>query len=207
MEGESPFRRHVAWGCACAAYLVVSPYFERLNNPNENVRVWATRAIVMHHVLNIDAVEREWGWVNDKAKNEHHVYSGKAPGASFAGVPVSWVHDEAAPAGRAGRRPASAQTTFWLRLFAVKLPLCVFLFFFARYVGARDRFGWARDAAVVALGLGTLLYPYGNMFVGHALAAAAAFSAFMLLDEARRRTRAPTALTPRAWRRPGCSPA
>ena len=43
-------------------------------------------------MLNIDEVEREWGWVNDKAKNEHHVYSGKAPGASFAGVPVLWVH-------------------------------------------------------------------------------------------------------------------
>ena len=83
MEGESPFRRHVAWGLCCAAYLVASPYFERLNNPNENVRVWATRAIVAHHVLNIDEVEREWGWVNDKAKNEHHVYSGKAPGASL----------------------------------------------------------------------------------------------------------------------------
>ena len=30
---------------------------------------------------------------------------------------------------------------------------------------------------IVALGLGTMLYPYGGMFVGHALAAAAAFSA------------------------------
>ena len=92
MEGESPFRRHVAWGLCCVAYLVVSPYFERLNNPNENVRVWATRAVVTHHVLHIDEVEREWGYVNDKAKNEHHVYSGKAPGASFVGVPVLWVH-------------------------------------------------------------------------------------------------------------------
>ena len=33
-------------GAVFVAYLVVSPYFERLNNPNENVRVWATRAIV-----------------------------------------------------------------------------------------------------------------------------------------------------------------
>ncbi len=57
MEGESPFRRHVAWGLCCAAFLIASPYFERLNNPNENVRVWATRAIVAHHVLNIDDVQ------------------------------------------------------------------------------------------------------------------------------------------------------
>ena len=59
MEGESPFRRHVAWGLCCVAYLFASPYFERLNNPNENVRVWATRAVVMHHALRIDEVERE----------------------------------------------------------------------------------------------------------------------------------------------------
>ena len=59
MEGESPFRRHVAWGLCCLALLIASPYFERLNNPNENVRVWTTRAVVTHHVLNIDAVSRE----------------------------------------------------------------------------------------------------------------------------------------------------
>jgi hypothetical protein len=184
MEGESPFRRHVAWALCCAAYLIASPYFERLNNPNENVRVWATRAIVTRHVLNIDETEREWGWVNDKAKNAHHVYSGKAPGASFAGVPVLWVHTKLRqlvgwPA------PGKRDTTFWLRLFVVKLPMCAFLFLFARYAGRVTRSAWARDAAVVALGMGTLLYPYGNLFVGHALAAATAFSAFILIDESR----------------------
>ena len=64
---------------------------------------------------------------------------------SFVGVPVLWVHTKLRqlvgwPA------PGKQETTFWLRLFAVKLPLCVFLFFFARYVRAGDRFGWARDA-------------------------------------------------------------
>jgi hypothetical protein len=183
MERESPFRRHVAWGLCCAAYLIASPYFERLNNPNENVRVWATRAIVANHVLNIDAVERDWGWVNDKAKNEHHVYSGKAPGATFVGVPVLWVQTKL-------RRlvgwppPGKHATTFWLRLFVVKVPLGLFLLLFARYAERLTESAWARDAAVIALGMGTLLYPYGNMFVGHALAAAAAFSAYILLDEA-----------------------
>jgi hypothetical protein len=183
MEGESPFRRHVAWGLCCVAYLIASPYFERLNNPNENVRVWATRAVVTRHVLNIDEIEREWGWVNDKAKSDRHVYSGKAPGASLAGVPVSWVQTKLRqlvgwpPAGK-------GSTTFWLRLFAIKLPLCAFLLLFARYAERVTGSAWARDAAVIALGMGTILYPYGNMFVGHALAAAAAFSAFILLDEA-----------------------
>ena len=183
MEGESPFRRHVAWGLCCAAYLVASPYFERLNNPNENVRVWATRAIVAHHVLNIDDVQREWGWVNDKAKNEHHVYSGKAPGATFAGVPVLWLQTKLRQLV-GWPPPGKHAATFWLRLFVVKLPLCAFLFLFAGYAGRVTGSAWARDAAVVALGMGTLMYAYGNMFVGHALAAATAFGAFILLDEA-----------------------
>jgi hypothetical protein len=181
MEGESPFRRHVAWGLCCVAYLVASPYFERLNNPNENVRVWATRAVVAHHVLRIDEVEREWGWVNDKAKNDQHVYSGKAPGTSLAGVPVLWLHTKLRQLV-GWPPPGKTATTFWLRLFVVKLPLCAFLLLFARYAERVTGSGWARDAAVIALGLGTLLYPYGSLFVGHALAAAAAFGAFILLD-------------------------
>jgi hypothetical protein len=184
MPGEPPIRRHAAWGLACLALLVVSPYFERLNNPNENVRVWATRAVIQHHVLNIDELTREWGYVNDKAKNEHHIYSGKAPGVSFVGVPVAWAH--AKLRGLVGwPLPGKRETTFWLRLFAVKLPLCLFLLFFARYVERTTGSAYARDLLVVALGLGTLLYPYGGLFVGHALAAATAFTAFMFLDDDR----------------------
>ena len=184
MPGESPVRRHAAWGLACLALVVVSPDFERLNNPNGDVRIWATRAIVQHHVLNIDELQREWGYVNDKAKNQHHIYSGKAPGVSFVGVPVSWAHTKLR--GLVGwPAPGKRETTFWLRLFAVKPPMCLFLFFFARYVERTTGSAYARDLLVAALGLGTPLYPYGGIFVGHALAAAAAFTAFMLLDDDR----------------------
>jgi len=175
------FRRHAAWLLVVVATLIVSPYYERLNNPNENVRVWATRAIVEHHVLDIDAVSREWGWVNDKAKTDRHLYSSKAPGVSFLGVPVLFVQTKLrALMGWAA--PNKHQATFWLRVFSVKLPMAVFLWAFARYVERKTGSALARDLLVIALGLGTLLYPYGGMFVGHALAAAAAFSAFMLLD-------------------------
>src|SRR6266536_557639 len=91
-SSERSWRRQIAWLLVTLAYLFAFPYYERLNNPNENARIWATRAIVEHGVLNIDEVEREWGWVNDKAKNDRHVYSGKAPGTSFLGLPVLAVH-------------------------------------------------------------------------------------------------------------------
>ena len=177
----SAARRHAAWILVCLAYLFPFPYYERLNNPNENVRVWATRAIVEQHgVLNIDQTQAEWGYVNDKAKSQEHVYSGKAPGATFLGVPVLFLHTKLRHLlGKPS--PDKRDTTFWLRLLAVKVPLCVFLFFFARHVERVTRSRAARDLLVVGLGLGTLVYPYGQMFVGHALAAAAAFGSYMLL--------------------------
>ena len=175
------FRRHAAWLLVVVAALIVSPYYERLNNPNENVRVWATRAIVEHHVLDIDAVSREWGYVNDKAKNDRHIYSSKAPGVSFLGVPVLFVQTKLrALCGWAA--PDKREAIFWLRLVAVKLPMAAFLWAFARYVERKTRSALARDLLVIALGLGTMLYPYGVLFVGHALAAAAAFASYMLLD-------------------------
>jgi hypothetical protein len=185
---EPRLRQHAAWFLTCLAYLVASPYFERVNNPNENARIWATRAIVVDHVLNIDGVQRDWGWVNDKAKTEHHTYSGKAPGTSFLGVPVLYLHAKLRRLAGWGL-PDKAHTTFWLRLFAVKLPMCVFLYAFARWARRVTRSSVGRDLMVVALGLGTLLYPYGGLFVGHALAAAAAFSAFMLLDDPKSESR------------------
>jgi hypothetical protein len=173
-------RRHAALVLVAAAYLCAWPYFERINNPNENVRIWATRAIVEHHVLNIDAVEREWGYVNDKAKNGAHVYSSKAPGVTFLGVPVL-AADTLLRRLCGAPPPGKRESTFWLRLCAVKLPMCAFLWAFASYVARTTRSALARDVLVIALGLGTLLFPYGGLFVGHALAAAAAFGAYMLL--------------------------
>jgi hypothetical protein len=182
LVGESPLRRHAAWLLVALAYLYVFPYYERINNPNENARVWMTRAIVEHHVLNIDKMQQEWGYVNDKATSGLHVYSGKAPGASFLGVPVLYVYTQLRHL-LDRPPPPKRETTLWLRVFSIELPLCIFLFFFARYVERVSGSPTARDLLVVGLGLGTLLYPYGVIFVGHAQAAALAFSGYMLLSD------------------------
>lgn len=180
-SGESPLRRHLAWLLVCLAYVYVFPYYERLNNPNENVRIWATRAIVEHGVLNIGPVEREWGWVNDKAiSSTKKIYSSKAPGVSFLGVPVLFAHTKLRHLV-GWPSPGKKATTFWLRLCAVVVPMCLFLWFFARHVERVTGSATARDLLVPALGVGTLLYPYGVLFVGHALAAALAFGGYMLL--------------------------
>jgi len=89
---ETVVRRHAVWACVVLAYVIVFPYFERLNNPNENVRIWMTRAIVAHGTFAIDAVEREWGEVSDRATDGRQHFSGKAPGTSLLGVPVAFGH-------------------------------------------------------------------------------------------------------------------
>src|SRR3954468_14285366 len=180
---EPLLSRHAAWLLVTLAYLYVFPYFERINNPNENVRIWAARAIVEHHVLNIDQLSREWGYVNDKATTGAHLYSSKAPGTTFLGVPVlfaeTYLHRLTGLAP-----PTKRQVTLWLRVFWVELPMSLFFFFFARFVERVTRSPVARDLLVVGLGLGTLLYAYGVMFVGHAQAAALAFGGYMLLSGA-----------------------
>ena len=174
------WRRHAVCVLASIAYLSTFPYYERLNNPNENARVWMTRAIVEHHVLNLDQVQKEWGWVNDKATASEHVYSSKAPGASFVGVPVLYVQTKLRHLF-GWPSPSKKQTVFWLRLFGVQLPMSVFLFFFAAHVEKVTRSVAARDLLTAGLALGTIVFPYAVIFVGHSLAAACAFGAYMLL--------------------------
>jgi hypothetical protein len=181
MTSATPWARHLTWLLVSLSYLSAFPYFEQVNNPNENSRIWMTRAIVDHHELSIDRVVREWGYVNDKSVMAGRLYSGKAPGAAFLGVPIYFVAKQIARAAGVPQLSKRA-LTFVLRLFGVGVPLVVFLFFFARWTERVTEAPEARDLLVAGLGLGTMMYPYGVIFVGHALSAALAFSSFMLLE-------------------------
>ncbi|MCA9536784.1 MAG: hypothetical protein KC593_24045 [Myxococcales bacterium] len=107
-------------------YLYVFPYFPALNNPNENVRVYMTAALVEDGTYDIGGPRARWGWVNDAAcvdrlvdgtlapcdgrapeGAERAYYSVKAPGASFLGVPGyavyrAWLAAFPSPSGSAG---------------------------------------------------------------------------------------------------------
>jgi hypothetical protein len=183
MTSAAPWARHVhvVWLLVSLCLLSVFPYYEQINNPNENARIWMTRAIVDHHELQIGRVSAEWGYVNDKAVVDGRLYSGKAPGASFLGVPIYFVAKQVARATGTPQLSKRALTLL-LRLFGVGVPMCAFLYFFGRWAQRVTGSRAARDLLVAGLGLGTMLYPYGVIFVGHALAAGLAFSAFMLLQ-------------------------
>src|SRR4051812_24204488 len=117
LPAEGQLRRHAVWACVALAYVFVFPYFERLNNPNENVRVWTTRAIVAHGTVGIDQVEKEWGEVSDRAAFGGRRFSSKAPGTSLLGVPVLFVETKLFHLFGAGD-PSKRATTWALRVFA-----------------------------------------------------------------------------------------
>jgi hypothetical protein len=176
-------QRHLVWLLVVVAQLYCFPYFQRLNNPNENVRVWMTRALVDYHELDLTRVTHDWGFVDDKAWSaDGRLVSSKAPGTSLLGVPVYAVESGARrilglPA------PPLVRATWALRVFSVTLPLAGFLFFFKSWVEAVTGSAVARDLLVLGLGLGTPFYPYSIMFVGHAQGAALAFLAFALIGD------------------------
>lgn len=182
---ESAARRYLVWILVSLSYVAVTPYFPRINNPNENVRIWMTRAIALDHTMSIDKATADWGYVDDKAVSGGHLYSSKAPGTSFLGVPVLWLQ---AKLWRAWGWPSPSKraVTLALRDLTIVPSALLFLLVFGRWVERRTRSTAARDLLTVAVGLGTLLYPYGVIFVGHAQAAMLGFGAFMALGWAKR---------------------
>lgn len=169
--------------CACA-YLYAFPYQPEINNPNENVRFYMTAALVEEHSYVIDTMRARWGWVNDAAVKDGHAYSVKGAGASELGVPGYWLY---AQIQRARGLPIEREVALWAcRITGSVLPALLFLFFLHRWLLRRvPGEPVLADATVLAIGLGSLLYGYGMMFVSHTQSAAAAFGAFALLSDAR----------------------
>ncbi len=65
---------------------IASPLHLPLNNPSEGVRVFTTRALVEHGTLAIDRVTAEWGYIDDKATKDGHLYQSKAPLPALLGA-------------------------------------------------------------------------------------------------------------------------
>jgi hypothetical protein len=184
-------------------FFCVYPYIASINNPNENVRVYMTMAIVDFGTFRIDEVTQRHGWVNDMAKapdpktGESHLYSIKAPAMGYLGVPiyaamkgVAKVLGHAVPTAQSPPEARAAWfrgSVFVLRLFGVQLPCFLFLIFFERFLRKTTGDLVLRLTAVAAVGVGTNYLGYAMMFVSHALFGIVAFLAFALVTGERRR--------------------
>ena len=185
--------------------LYVFPYFPILNNPNENVRLYMTAALVDEGTYEISAIRQRWGWTNDAACVEdgpggellpcegpmgrvarrgegRRYYSVKAPGASWLGVPGYAFYR----LWKGSEEPELVEALWWTRVSATVLPMLVFFYFFHGFLGRLTRSPIIRDSVYLATALGSVLLGYALLFVSHSQSAATAFGAFMLLHHARR---------------------
>jgi hypothetical protein len=168
-------------------YLYPFPFFQRLHNPNENVRIWQTRAIAQYGEIDLRRVVDDWGPVDDAAFAGDRLVSSKAPGVSLLGVPIYAA--QLRLHRLAGLPPPSqAGATHVLRIVGVALPMAAFLLFFARWIERETGATRVRDLLLVGLGLGSPMYAYGMLFAGHLHGAALGFIAFALLSSAPART-------------------
>jgi hypothetical protein len=165
-------------------------YFFQGGGWNAAVRFDLTRAIVEQGTIRIDGYETNTG---DLAYRDGHYYCDKAPGLSFAAVPVyAAVH----PLRGEGRlRARFVSRAAWLAtVVAVALPSAAavaMLFALGGTLGLSP--AW-RAALALAYAFATLAFPYSTLFYGHQLAAALLFLAFGLLMRARADGAAPGAL-------------
>ncbi len=188
-------------------YLWVFPFHNAVNNPNENVRVYMTVAIVDDHTFAINRIENAWGYVNDKAVRLGRLYSSKAPGTSYLGVPVYWLYtrithtdSRAAPPPRPGappHRPVDrTRVIYFLRLFGNVLPGLLFGWFWHRFLAARTTSATLREAIFFGTMAGSSLFAYSLVYASHAQNAFCFGAALMALASLRRTDAAGSS----AWR-------
>ena len=177
------------------AYGWLFVFFERVNNPNELVRVYAARALSEQHTWAIGrrelapgyfvdvGLEAEWGYVNDKALScdrpderpprcTGRLFAAKAPGASLIGAPVLAVLRLFGPVTKTA-------AVFALRWICVIVPSIAFWILLRRWMLDSGVPEPAALVSTLAGSLGSLSLTYGQMFAGHQMAALALGAAFL----------------------------
>jgi hypothetical protein len=174
------------------AYGWLFVFFEKVNNPNELVRIYAARALVEEQSWSIGRRTRSgdtgpvlatWGYVNDKAlvcddprlsppACEGRLFAAKAPGASVLAAPVLAAMRIFGPLRKT---PA----VFALRWIWIILPTVFFWILLRRYLLDIEIPQEIATACTLAGALGSMSFTYGQMFAGHQLAALALGAAFL----------------------------
>ncbi|HYS10134.1 MAG TPA: hypothetical protein VEP66_15440 [Myxococcales bacterium] len=178
------------------AYGWLFVYFERLNNPNELVRVYAARSLAEHgswligrrelrggRFVDEGPIDSEWGYVNDKALTcddprarppacAGRLFAAKAPAASLLGAPVLAVLRLFGPV----QKTAAVLVLRWV---LVILPSVAFWILLRRWMIDQNVPGPAALTCMLSGALGSLSLTYGQMFAGHQMAALALGAAFL----------------------------
>lgn len=176
--GRAP---RAAWSLVAFAlvYLYVFPYFGALRHANELPRVLTTEQLVDQWTFRLDERLADLGSLADISTTpDGHRYQNKAPGMSVLGVPVyAALRLAYAPFGI---RPPRVVTTWALRVCFGVVPMLVLLALFPRVSSRFASDDAARQAGLLALAVGSMLWPLSLLFMSHVLAAVLVAAAFVL---------------------------
>jgi hypothetical protein len=184
-------------------FLSYAYFFPRWADWNQNTRLNLTLAIVDTGSLTIDPYHENTG---DKLFYEGRYYSDKAPGLSFAAVPVyailrpilysqpvltvlerlstsSALESTLNPDGTGAsvEKVVFAVVQYAATLLLVALPSALLGLLLFRFLGRFLPNVWLRLGLGLAYGLGTVALPYSTVFYSHQLGAVLTFAAFFLV--------------------------
>lgn len=193
--------RTLALVFAALGLLAIYPYIPAARSPNELCRLAQTVALWDHHTPEITQVLARVGRVGDLSRVDAyalgrpipHYYPSKAPLLSYLAVPVYAVMEALHGGGgvRADPRdqtwvwadsgaPAEESLVFFARLFITVLPAVLVLWPLRRFLEAH--FDPELSALLlVGYALGTICFPYAELFMSHGLTAIALFLVYDVL--------------------------
>jgi PA14 domain len=168
-------------------------YFYQSAQHNETARLDLTRALVEDHAVSVDKYRFNSGdLVRHTRDGQMRTYSSKAPGVSLLGVvPLWWTHHALSllPLPDFIHWHAVAYVTVVCTVGLLSVLAAVAAFAVVHH--ATGSLGWS-VLAIVALWIGSLMFPYSTLYYGHQPAGALLSLAFFLAFELRRRS--PTSL-------------
>ncbi len=137
---------------------------------NESIRLYFVSSVVDHGTPAVDEVLERYGGRNvDRAEFEGHSYLDKAPGLSFAVMPLYWVLTRLGMSTEFVDLPALYHL---LLIFGVAIPAVLGVYWVHGIVLEQtegdDRAAWT---AALVLGLATPYALYATLFFGHTPAA------------------------------------
>ncbi len=148
---------------------------------NDIARVASIESLVERGTWVID----DSPWVDqtkDKVFLNGNFYSDKMPVLTMIGAGVYAVlHGLGASLAPNCSQAARFCAYRWLTLLVVGLPVALMLWLFFDFAMQQNVPRWAAFVGTLALGLGTMLFPYALVFNHHAPAAASLFASFYLL--------------------------
>lgn len=171
-------------------FLLCFGYFLPLPDADAGARLDMALAIVQHGTIAIDA----YRWNTQDVSYFHgHYYSVTAPGQGLLGTPLCAAYKAVvgALAGQQradsiGTRTTDGELLYFLLqylegILTVAIPATLLLLLFYWFLGHFSASVVNRALLTLALGLATMIFPYGHVFYAHVPVAALLFAAFVLV--------------------------